>query len=52
MKCVKAAGGAAYHGLKMLLYQGIIAYELWKHVCVSEEQAEVVYEAMKEAMGI
>ena len=52
MKCVKAAGGAAYHGLKMLLYQGIIAYELWNHVFVSEEQAEVVYEAMKEAMGI
>lgn len=52
MKCVKNAGGVAYHGLKMLLYQGIIAYELWNQVSVSGEQAEVVYQAMKDAMGI
>lgn len=29
MKLVKAAGGRAVNGLDMLLYQGIIAYELW-----------------------
>ncbi|MBT9776301.1 shikimate dehydrogenase [Clostridium sp. MCC353] len=29
MKYVKAAGGKAVNGLDMLLYQGIIAYELW-----------------------
>ncbi|MCC8028131.1 MAG: shikimate dehydrogenase [Clostridium sp.] len=29
MKMVEAAGGRAVNGLDMLLYQGIIAYELW-----------------------
>lgn len=29
MKLVKEAGGRAVNGLDMLLYQGIIAYELW-----------------------
>lgn len=52
MKCVKASGGKAFHGLKMLLYQGIIAYELWNQVTVSEEQAKLVYKEMKVAMGI
>lgn len=29
MKLVKVSGGRAFNGLKMLLYQGIIAYEYW-----------------------
>lgn len=29
MKYVRAAGGRAYNGLNMLLYQGVISYELW-----------------------
>ena len=29
MRLVKEAGGAAYNGLDMLIYQGVIAYELW-----------------------
>lgn len=52
MQLVRAQGGRAFHGLKMLLYQGIIAYELWNQVSVSEELAKEVYEAMKEKMGI
>ncbi len=52
MKLVRKQGGAAYHGLKMLLYQGVIAYELWNDVSVSEEMALQVYEVMKEKMGI
>lgn len=48
MKLVKAHGGRAYNGLKMLLYQGIIAYELWNGVKVSEEEASVVYGKLKE----
>lgn len=52
MKMVRAQGGKAYHGLKMLLYQGIIAYELWNDVTVSEEMALQVYEVMKEKMGM
>lgn len=47
MRLVKENGGAAYNGLKMLLYQGIIAYELWNDVQVSEEDAMIVYEKMK-----
>ena len=52
MKLVKDAGGKAYHGLKMLLYQGVEAYEFWNGVSVSEEDARMVYDKMKEAMGI
>lgn len=52
MQLVRAQGGRAFHGLKMLLYQGIIAYELWNQVSVSDELAKEVYEAMKEKMGI
>ncbi len=52
MKLVKAAGKPAYNGLKMLLYQGIIAYELWNGVAVTEEQAKEVFEAMKKEMKV
>ena len=52
MKLVSENGGKAYHGLKMLLYQGIIAYELWNQVSISEEDALAVYEVMKEKMGM
>lgn len=52
MRMVKEAGGEAFNGLKMLLYQGIDAYELWNQVKISEEDAEAAYEKMKQAMGI
>lgn len=48
MKGVKEHGGYACNGLKMLLYQGIIAYELWNGVEVSEVDAGAVYEKLKE----
>lgn len=47
MRLTKEHGGKAYNGLKMLLYQGIIAYELWNGVSVSEEDAQAVYERLK-----
>lgn len=47
MALVKAHGGSAYNGLKMLLYQGIIAYELWNGVQVSWADAEAVYEKLR-----
>lgn len=50
MQLVKAHGGRAYNGLKMLLYQGIIAYELWNGADVSEKEAQIVYESMKNAI--
>lgn len=52
MKLVRQAGGRAYHGLKMLLWQGIIAYEYWTGTTVTGEQSELAYKAMKQAMGI
>ncbi len=51
MKLLKAAGKEAYNGLKMLLYQGIIAYELWNECEVTKEQAAVIYEEMKKQMS-
>ena len=52
MKLVKEQGGRAFNGSRMLLYQGIIAYELWTDREISEEHAEVAYSKMCEAMGL
>lgn len=52
MKLVRKQGGEAYHGLKMLLYQGIIAYELWNNISVPEKMAVQVYEILKKKMGV
>lgn len=50
MKQVKAAGGEAYNGLKMLLYQGIIAFELWNNCKITKEQAAVVYKKLQDEL--
>lgn len=47
MRLVRECGGRAYNGLRMLLYQGVIAYELWNDVHVPEEDAQIIYEKMK-----
>lgn len=52
MQLVRGQGGKAFHGLKMLLYQGIIAYELWNEISVPEEMALEVFEVLKEKVGI
>lgn len=52
MSMVKSAGGRAFNGLKMLLYQGVIAYELWTGAEVDRRLAEAAYEEMKTAMGL
>lgn len=52
MKYAAQAGARTMNGLKMLLYQGIMAYELWNDVKVTDEQAGTVYRKMKEAMNI
>lgn len=52
MTLVQNAGGRAFNGLKMLLYQGIIAHELWTGVQVGQELAEKAYGEMRAAMGI
>lgn len=46
MKLVRANGGLAYNGLKMLLYQGIDAFELWNDCKVSDKDADKVYDKL------
>lgn len=52
MRLVKEQGGRAYHGLKMLLYQGIEAYELWNEIEIDESLCQKIYEVMKGEMGV
>ena len=52
MSLVRKHGGQAFNGLKMLLYQGIIAYELWNHVSVPDEVAERLLGQLREAAGL
>lgn len=52
MQLVREQGGKAYHGLKMLLHQGVEAFERWNNVEVSEVLADKVYEIMKGEMKI
>ena len=49
---MKMCKNSACNGLKMLLYQGVAAYELWNDVSVTKEQADKVYNKMKEELGI
>ena len=50
MQKTREAGGKAYNGAKMLVYQGIIAFELWNGIAISEETAEVVNQLVAEAL--
>ncbi len=52
MKLVKMNGAPAYNGLKMLLYQGVAAFELWNNISVSREDAMYVYDCMKKELGL
>ncbi len=52
MKLCMQAGKPAFNGLKMLLYQGVAAYELWNNTVISREDADIVYKKMKEELGI
>jgi len=50
MQLVRQAGGKAFNGFKMLLYQGIIAFELWTGEKISEELAAATYSYAKTLM--
>lgn len=52
MSFVEENGGRAFNGLKMLLYQGVIAYELWTGTQVGQELARKAYREMKRAMNL
>lgn len=47
MRLVTENGGRAYNALKMLLYQGVIAYELWNHMTVPQDIIEDIYVELK-----
>lgn len=50
MQMTREKGGKAFNGAKMLVYQGIIAFELWNQVQISEETAELVNQLVAEAL--
>lgn len=52
MELTREAGGKACNGLKMLLYQGVIAYELWTGTRVTKDMEEQAYRALKQAMKV
>jgi shikimate dehydrogenase len=50
-RLVKENGKEAYNGLKMLLYQGVEAFELWNDVAVSKETADRIYQRMEQELS-
>lgn len=50
MRLVREAGGKACNGLKMLLYQGVEAFELWNNTKVGDEDAFLCYGQMKKEL--
>lgn len=52
MTLVEEQGGRAFNGLKMLLYQGVISYELWTGARVGQASAQKAYTEMMKAMGL
>lgn len=47
MKNVRLCGGFAVNGLKMLLYQAVIAYELWNNIDVPDSLCNEIYALLK-----
>lgn len=50
MKLVKEHGGTACNGLKMLLYQGVSAYELWNQVTVPDSITEEILRILEKEL--
>ena len=48
MQLVRAGGGRAFNGLKMLAWQGILAYELWNDIVVTTAQSLNIREKLWE----
>lgn len=49
MSLVEEHGGKAYNGLKMLLFQGVMAYELWTGEKITDEEAGETLRKLEEA---
>lgn len=50
MKNARECGARAFNGLRMLVYQGICAYELWNKMTVPVEISEYAYEQLKKEL--
>ena len=52
MQRVENAGGNAYNGLKMLIYQGVEAFEKWNETEVCQQLASEVYEIVRKKVTV
>lgn len=52
MKLTEAAGGRAYNGARMLVYQGVIAYELWTGVTIGQDTADELCRMLAQALAV
>lgn len=52
MQMVEKAGGKAYNGLKMLIYQGVEAFEKWNNVTVPAQLVSEVYEYVQKKVEV
>lgn len=50
MKMTESGGGRAYNGARMLVYQGIIAFELWTGTSVNQSTAEELCQMTAQAL--
>lgn len=50
MALCEQAGARAFNGLKMLVYQGVEAFELWNRTAVTREQAGQIYRMLSEKL--
>lgn len=48
MHLARESGAKAYNGLKMLLYQGVAAYEMWNETSVPEKVVKKVYDKLQQ----
>lgn len=52
MQMASKAGAKAYNGAKMLVYQGIVSFELWNNVRISEEAAQIACDLVIGALRV
>ena len=51
MKLTESRGGRAYNGARMLVYQGIIAFELWTGTSIDQDIADELCRKMAHALA-
>ena len=51
MKLAKSHGARAFNGLRMLVCQGVISYELWNDIKVDDETTDEIYNMLEEKLA-